>query len=205
MKIAVGGMIAAGKSTLVHQLGRALDLPVMDEFEEDDEVFNTLLKWLYEGKADVEMLLQVYFIHNHYLNQKKYGKNFIVDRDIIEHWLFAHKNLTEMPDVMNMYNGLFMSYMNKIHKPDLYIILDISFDVFIERLKTRGRASEVDNLDENLEYFAELHKDYTEKLTAQCKIYDIPYQIINVDFASKEEVLDMAMTMIEVHNKVKNK
>ena len=205
MKIAVGGMIAAGKSTLVHQLGKALDLPVMDEFDEDDNVFNTLLRWLYEGKADVEMLLQVYFIHNHYLNQKKYGKNFIVDRDIIEHWLFAHKNLTGMPDVMNMYNGLFMSYMNQIHKPDLYIILDISFDVFIERLKTRGRASETDNLDENLEYFAELHKDYVEKLTAQCKIYDIPYEIINVDFASKEEVLDMALTMINVHNRAEKK
>ncbi|HCB65999.1 MAG TPA: deoxyguanosine kinase, partial [Acholeplasmataceae bacterium] len=66
MKISVGGMIASGKSTLVQRLGKALDLPVMEEFEKDDEVFNTLLKWLYEQKTNVEMLLQIYFIHNHW-------------------------------------------------------------------------------------------------------------------------------------------
>jgi deoxyadenosine/deoxycytidine kinase len=43
MKISVGGMIASGKSTLVKRLGKALDIPVMEEFEKDDEVFNTLL------------------------------------------------------------------------------------------------------------------------------------------------------------------
>ena len=47
MKISVGGMIASGKSTLVKNLGEDLKLPVMEEFEKDDEVFNTLLKWLY--------------------------------------------------------------------------------------------------------------------------------------------------------------
>ncbi len=36
MKIAVGGMIASGKSTLVSRLGKALNLPVMEEFERDD-------------------------------------------------------------------------------------------------------------------------------------------------------------------------
>jgi deoxyadenosine/deoxycytidine kinase len=93
MKISVGGMIASGKSTLVKRLGDALDLPVMEEFEKDDEVFNTLLKWLYEQKSNVEMLLQIYFIHNHWLNQQKYKNNFIVDRDLVEHWLFAQHNL----------------------------------------------------------------------------------------------------------------
>jgi len=72
MKISVGGMIASGKSTLVKRLGEALELPVMEEFERNDEVFNTLLKWLYEQKSNVEMLLQIYFIHNHWLNQVKY-------------------------------------------------------------------------------------------------------------------------------------
>ena len=59
MKISVGGMIASGKSTLVKNLGEDLKLPVMEEFEKDDEVFNTLLKWLYEKKDNVEMLLQI--------------------------------------------------------------------------------------------------------------------------------------------------
>jgi deoxyadenosine/deoxycytidine kinase len=70
MKISVGGMIASGKTTLVKRLGEKLQFPVMEEFEKDDEVFNTLLKWLYEKKDNVEMLLQIYFIHNHWLNQQ---------------------------------------------------------------------------------------------------------------------------------------
>jgi deoxyadenosine/deoxycytidine kinase len=111
MKISVGGMIASGKSTLVKRLGEALNIPVMEEFEKDDEVFNTLLKWLYEQKNDVEMLLQIYFIHNHWLNQQKYNGNFIVDRDLVEHWLFAQHNLKKMPTIMNMYNGVFHAYM----------------------------------------------------------------------------------------------
>ena len=76
MKISVGGMIASGKSTLVKRLGEQLQLPVMEEFEKDDEVFNTLLKWLYEKKDNVEMLLQIYFIHNHLSNVLKTSSSF---------------------------------------------------------------------------------------------------------------------------------
>ena len=134
MKISVGGMIASGKSTLVKRLGEQLQLPVMEEFEKDDEVFNTLLKWLYEKKDNVEMLLQIYFIHNHWLNQQKYDGNFIVDRDLIEHWLFAYHNLRNMPTIMNMYNGVFHSYMNQIKHPDVYIILDVNWQEFEDRV-----------------------------------------------------------------------
>ena len=72
MKIAIGGMIASGKSTLVDNLSKTLNIPAMKEFESDDVVFNTILKWLYEGVKDVEMLLQFYFLHNHWSSQKEY-------------------------------------------------------------------------------------------------------------------------------------
>ena len=42
--------------------------PIMEEFEKNDEVCNTLLRWLYEQKENVEMLLKIYFIvknHDH--------------------------------------------------------------------------------------------------------------------------------------------
>ena len=61
MKIAVGGMIASGKSTLVEALAEELKMPAMYEFADDDVVFNTILKWLYEGVDNVQMLLQFYF------------------------------------------------------------------------------------------------------------------------------------------------
>jgi len=145
MKIAVGGMISSGKSTLVEELAKELNIPAMEEFDGNDEVFNTLLKWLYEGKPNVEMLLQVYFLHNHWIEQKKHGNNVIVDRHIIEHWIFAQTNLAKHKDVLNMYNGLYHAYMNTIEHPELYLILDVNWDNFESRLMNRGRVQEIEN------------------------------------------------------------
>ncbi len=197
MKISVGGMIASGKSTLVKNLGEALELPVMEEFEKDDEVFNTLLKWLYEKKDNVEMLLQIYFIHNHWLNQQKYEGHFIVDRDLIEHWLFAYHNLRNMPTIMNMYNGVFHSYMNQIKHPDVYIILDVNWDQFKDRVLKRGREQEIENFELNQSYFQALISDYTQKIVSQCSVYGIPYHVIDTNNKSEEDVLKEALAVIK--------
>jgi len=200
MKISVGGMIASGKSTLVKRLGEALELPVMEEFERDDEVFNTLLRWLYEQKNNVEMLLQIYFIHNHWLNQVKYDGSFIVDRDLVEHWLFAQHNLKKMPTIMNMYNGVFHAYMNQVKKPDLYIVLDVGWEHFKKRVMERGREQEIENFAKNEAYFKDLISDYTTKVVAQCAVYDIPYVVINTNGMTEDEVFNRAMEEI---NKIK--
>jgi len=197
MKISVGGMIASGKSTLVKRLGEALNLPVMEEFEKDDEVFNTLLKWLYEQKDNVEMLLQIYFIHNHWLNQQKYENNFIVDRDLVEHWLFAQHNLKNMPTIMNMYNGVFHSYMNQIKKPNLYIILDVDWENFESRVMLRGREQEIENFEKNKSYFKSLLNDYTIKVVAQCSVYEIPYVVLDTNHKTEDEVFTMALAEIK--------
>ena len=197
MKISVGGMIASGKSTLVQRLGEALNLPVMEEFERDDEVFNTLLRWLYEQKNNVEMLLQIYFIHNHWLNQVKYEGSFIVDRDLVEHWLFAQHNLKNMPTIMNMYNGVFHAYMNQVKHPDLYLILDVDWDNFESRILARGREQEIENFDKNKTYFKNLLSDYTKKVAAQCAVYEIPYVIINTNGITEDEVFELALKEIK--------
>lgn len=197
MKISVGGMIASGKSTLVQRLGKALDLPIMEEFERNDEVFNTLLRWLYEQKENVEMLLQIYFIHNHWLNQVKYQGSFIVDRDLVEHWLFAQHNLKKMPTIMNMYNGVFHAYMNQVKKPDIYIILDVDWENFERRVMERGREQEIENFDKNKAYFKELIGDYTTKVVAQCAVYDIPYVVINTNGLTEDEVFNQSLEAIK--------
>ena len=189
MKIAVGGMIASGKSTLVESLAKTFGYAKMDEFDKDDEVFNTLLKWLYEGKENVEMLLQIYFLHKHWCSQKQLKGDTIVDRHIIEHWLFAQINLEKFPEVLNMYNGLFHQYMNNITQPAHYILLDVDWDSFKERIMKRGRPSEKDNFEKNKGYFKHLLDNYIKKLVAQCHIYDIPYTIINTSASVKQEVL----------------
>lgn len=44
MRIAIGGMIAAGKSSISKRVAKKFKLKLIDEFEGDDEVFNTILK-----------------------------------------------------------------------------------------------------------------------------------------------------------------
>lgn len=205
MKIAVGGMIAAGKSNLVQSLGEALGMPVMSEFEAEDGIFDTLLKWLYEGKPNVEMLLQVYFLHNAWMRQRQYKDHFIVDRDLIEHWLFAQENLKLHPEIMNMYNGVFHSYMNQIGKPDIYIILDVDWKHFKERIFNRQRSQEVDTFEQNATYFASLLNNYVQRLRAQCVIFDIPYVVVNTNDLTEEEVFETAMKKLRPIIKKQNK
>jgi len=198
LKIAVGGMIASGKSTLVDGLAKTFNYNQMAEFEPDDVVFNTLLTWLYEGKDNVEMLLQTYFLHHHWMNQKRQPDNTVIDRHIIEHWLFAQINLKKHPEILNMYNGLFHQYMNDIDQPDHYIILDIDWEHFKDRIMKRGRPSEKDNFAKNEDYFRHLLDHYIKKLVAQCDIYDIPYTIIDTSDLTEEQVLCVAINTIEL-------
>jgi len=197
MKIAVGGMIASGKSTLVKNMSEYWKMPVLQEFDPNDKVFSTLLGWLYEGKENVEMLLQIYFLHKSYTAQLKSGHNVIVDRHIIEHWLFGQTNLAKYPEILNMYNGLFHQYMNSIDHPDFYLILDVDWDTFKERIMKRGREQEIENFGRNEAYFKRLMKDYVEKLVAQCVIYDIPFYVLDTQGLDEDEVGNMAIQVIE--------
>ena len=199
MKFAVGGMIASGKSTLVKTLAEKLNLQRMDEYDKNDEVFNTLLKWLYEGKKDVEMLLQIYFLHKHWKTQQNIKGDLIVDRHIIEHWLFAQINLAKTPEVLNMYNGLFHQYMNSIEHPDLYIILDMDWDTFKQRIMIRGREQEVENFGQNEDYFKFLMDDYVRKLVAQCEIYDIRYIVLDTSGRTQEDVARASEEIIKLY------
>jgi deoxyadenosine/deoxycytidine kinase len=199
MKFAVGGMIASGKSTLVKTLAENLNLQRMDEYDKNDEVFNTLLKWLYEGKKDVEMLLQIYFLHKHWKTQQNIKGDVIVDRHIIEHWLFAQINLAKTPEVLNMYNGLFHQYMNSIDHPDLYIILDMDWDTFKQRIMIRGREQEVENFGQNEDYFKFLMDDYVRKLVAQCEIYDIRYIVLDTSGRTQEDVARASEEIIKLY------
>lgn len=53
MKIAISGMVASGKSTLTKKLHTEYfkNSFMLKEYEEDDEIFEKLLKWKLEKKA----------------------------------------------------------------------------------------------------------------------------------------------------------
>ena len=102
-----------------------------------------------------------------------------------------------MPKVMNMYNGLFHQYINEWSKPDLYIILDLTWDDFVKRIFDRGRESEIANYDANKDYFKALHSNYVDLMIAQCVIYDIPYRVFDTSALNADDVYALVSTRVD--------
>jgi deoxyadenosine/deoxycytidine kinase len=72
--------------------------------------------------------------------------------------------------------------------PKLYVILNMDFKVFKERVMKRGRKSEVEEFSKNLEYFKLLHNGYDEKMIELCKIFNIPYLIIDANMKTVDQI-----------------
>ncbi len=196
MRIAIGGMIASGKSTLVNNLSKTLNIQAMREFEADDIVFNTMLDWLYKGVKDVDMLLQNYFLHHNWSSQRDFKESLIQDKYIIENLIFAQDFLRNDKEQLEIYNGIFNCYVKSSYKPDIYIILQIDWETFKMRINKRGRQQEIENFNNNIDYFKRLIDVYIDKLVEQCKIYNIPYYVLNTIGLNEQETLERSLEII---------
>lgn len=78
MIIGVSGMIAAGKSSLAEKLAKHYKKSIMlHEFEENDDVFNTFLDWLYQNKPNLTIGFQSYIVENHSAKLQMLLKNLM--------------------------------------------------------------------------------------------------------------------------------
>ncbi len=87
--------------------------------------------------------------------------------------------------------------MNQIKHPDVYIILDVNWQEFEDRVMKRGREQEIENFELNKAYFQALISDYTHKIVSQCSVYGIPYKVIDTNQKTEEEVLAEALEIIQ--------
>ncbi|MGY6171788.1 deoxynucleoside kinase [Candidatus Mycoplasma pogonae] len=211
MIIGISGMISSGKSTLTQQL--ASHYPASQkllEFEEDDEVFNTFLKWFYEQKENLSIGFQTYIIEAHsskfnklyqdyYAQNLDYQNNHIfLDRFSLEHYIFAKVNLKQKPEkYFKAYDLAFRTLINKEELPDFAIYLDMSFETFKERFFKRGRQVEVDQWDINQAYFYNLHKVYKEIFIQLCHEFNLKYFIIDTEGKNEDQVFVEAIVLIE--------
>lgn len=214
MLIGISGMISSGKSTLTKKLTNHFKSSVMlEEFEENNEVFNTFLKWLYEKKPNLTMGFQTYVVENHTtklhelidefnLLAKDWNTDHIfLDRFSIEHYIFAHVNLKPKgKNYLEGYDALFEHLITKDETPDLAIYLDMSWDSFKKRLFERGRKVEIDNFYTNETYFKNLFKLYKSLFEKQAKKYNLKYVVINTDELTENEVFKRALEIINQHD-----
>ncbi|MGL5521936.1 MAG: deoxynucleoside kinase [Metamycoplasmataceae bacterium] len=192
---AIGGMIGAGKSTLSRALGEEFKAATVFELDEKDELQNILLKKLYEGDKTSAIAFQVYFFCSRFDKYKEANGNnqlTIFDRTIFEDRLFAHQNMTADPILFGFYDSMWHDKVKEliysIGIPKLYVILDLQWEHFKERILKRGRASEIDNFDANEPYFRSLWRNYTKYLIEVCSVYGINYLVLDANLPTKEQI-----------------
>ena len=193
--IAIGGMIAAGKTTLVNDLAKELSCNVLLELDDNDNIQKSLLKGLYEKQNIAASVFQLYFFLKRFSNYNEVAnKNLltIVDRTIFEDRLFAHQNMANDPIVFSFYDNMWKEKINEliysVGVPKLYIIIDISWDLFVERLFKRDRKVETDNFKENEMYFKSLISNYVDFLEKTCKAYGINYLKLDANLTNDEKI-----------------
>lgn len=216
MVIGISGMIAAGKSSLSERLHKHYKTSMMlHEFEENDEVFNTFLKWLYENKPNLTIGFQSYIVENHsskfaemiktfkQLNLNLINDHIFLDRFSIEHYIFAKLILSKKESkYLKAYDALFAKLITKSELPNFSIFLDISFDTFKKRVFQRGRDSEISNFDSNYSYFKNLHENYFKIFKEIAKRFKLKYYIIDTNNKTEDEVFSEAIKIIDNETKM---
>ncbi|QJR44045.1 deoxynucleoside kinase [Mycoplasma miroungirhinis] len=211
MIIGISGMIASGKTSLSEKLHKHYKTSKMlHEFEEDDEVFNTFLKWLYEKKPNLTIGFQSYIVENHsakfadILQEYKTQNlditkdHIFLDRFSIEHYIFAKIILKDKPNkYLEAYDALFQKLITNEELPDLAIFLDINFETFKKRIFKRGRETEVDNWDKNVEYFKTLHKHYYEFFLELVTKFKLNHIVIDANDLNEKELSEKVIEIID--------
>lgn len=109
----------------------------------------------------------------------------IFDRTLFADRIFTKLNLEGHPTYMDDYKDIWNTEVNvfqsimKEHKLKCYnIILDANFDTIAGRIKKRGR--EMEQGDENLKYFEDLHKNYLFDLKTMFIKAKLTFEIFDV-------------------------
>ncbi|WP_029608880.1 deoxynucleoside kinase [Mycoplasma simbae] len=211
MIIGISGMISCGKSTLSKNLvNHYKNSILLEEFEENDPVFNTFLRWFYEQKPNIELGFQSYIIESlsnsfqecmaqyQLKNLNPKTDHIFLDRFNLEHYIFALITLKTKPKkYLLAYDKMFAHLVDRSENPDFAIFIDIDFETFKERIFARGRQSEIDNYKQNEEYFKELHALYKDLYVKLMQTYDIPFAVIDANNKNEYEVLGEAIKIIE--------
>ncbi|WGI36953.1 deoxynucleoside kinase [Mesomycoplasma lagogenitalium] len=214
MIIGISGMISSGKSTLTTNLVKKFDnSEMLLEFNENDEVFNTFLRWFYEQKENLTIGFQTYIIENHssifvkkiseFHEKNKKNKvkgHFFLDRFSLEHYIFAKINLAHKEEkYMRAYDLAFKELITESELPDLAIFLDLNFETFKKRFFKRDRSVETDNWEKNKNYFETLYKNYKSIFIQLCKDYNLKYEIIDTNNLTEEQVQKEAEKIINYY------
>lgn len=157
--IGISGLIGAGKSTLAKTLAAHLGLDAYYEPVEDNEY----LADFYRDIKRYSFAMQIYLLNKRFLQHQQIiwtGKGGVQDRTIYEDTVFARmlmkSGLMDKRDY-DTYCSLFENMSNFMCKPNVIIYLDVTPEVSLERIGSRGRDIETGI---SVEYLHRLYEEY---------------------------------------------
>lgn len=167
MRIILSGVVGAGKSTISEKLSkRYADYLLMNEPVKE----NPYLDEYYRNPQQTAFKMQVYMLmaRSQQLKLTKGKKNVIFDRSVMEDVIFVEvlKDLQLINDIdyqvyCDFYHNVVLEsiYLDNLITPDLIVFLRVSSATAIQRIKVRGRTSEL-LVDEN--YWVLLNEKYEQ-------------------------------------------
>lgn len=183
--ITLAGIIGSGKSSLTEILSRELgsipfyepveDNPVLPLFYKGNEL---AAKKRQAGEKDATnpyaYLLQTFFLNRCFMMMKKalQSRNNILDRSIYEDAMFMRMN-TEMGNATQVEYSIYQELLTNILEElnhvvpsndyNLMILIKVSYDTMVSRIKKRGREYEqIENDPSLIDYYCRLLKYYEE-------------------------------------------
>lgn len=183
--ITLAGIIGSGKSSLTEILSRELgsipfyepveDNPVLPLFYKGNEL---AAKKRQAGEKDATnpyaYLLQTFFLNRRFMMMKKalQSRNNILDRSIYEDAMFMRMN-TEMGNATQVEYSIYQELLTNILEElnhvvpsndyNLMILIKVSYDTMVSRIKKRGREYEqIENDPSLIDYYGCLLKYYEE-------------------------------------------
>lgn len=183
--ITLAGIIGSGKSSLTEILSRELgsipfyepveDNPVLPLFYKGNEL---AAKKRQAGEKDATnpyaYLLQTFFLNRRFMMMKKalQSRNNILDRSIYEDAMFMRMN-TEMGNATQVEYSIYQELLTNILEElnhvvpsndyNLMILIKVSYDTMVSRIKKRGREYEqIENDHSLIDYYCRLLKYYEE-------------------------------------------
>lgn len=201
MKIAIGGFIGSGKSSVAQILSQKLDLPWVPEYT-DVEMFEHLLDLQNKNHYLGAETFQFYTLMQASKRQMNYkDRDYIMDRDILEHKVFANETFKDSPIEGTAYDTLWATYFLEMQQPTVYVILTVDWNHVIDRIYKRFRRAEMENLDKTLIPMQELHATYVPSLKEMCDRLNIQTLFINTDGKTPEENADEIISYLNDYQK----
>ena len=198
--LVVGGTIAAGKSSLVG----SLPYKSVQELDPNDELQKVLLEKMYEGDSIAKQVFQLDMMLSRFDKYKKLANSeemHVFDRMIFEDKLFAFLLFGNTPNIWKYYESIWEDkveeIINEIGKPKLYILLDVNWEKFKERIFSRNRKVEIENFEDNSKYFKNLLSIYIDFMIDLLNKYEIPFLVVDTNNMEKIEVINFVKSELK--------